>query len=62
MFYAANLGKTRTNIDRVSGQNILSRRRVVMASLRVDRAVTVKGKILPGQVNLSKLKKKGTLA
>lgn len=57
MFYAANLGKTRTNIDRVSGQNILSRRRVVMASLRVDRAVTVKGKILPGQVNLSKLKK-----
>jgi hypothetical protein len=57
MFYAANLGKSRTNIDRVSGQNILSRRRVVMASLRVDRAVTVKGKILPGQVNLSNLKK-----
>lgn len=57
MFYAANLGKSRTNIDRVSGQNILSPRRVVMASLRVDRAVTVKGKTLPGQVNLSNLKK-----
>lgn len=28
-----------------------------MASLRVNRAVTVKGKILPGQVNLSNLKK-----
>lgn len=58
MFYAASLNNSRTNINRVSRQNFLSKEAVVITSERVAQSVAVKGKKnLPGQVNLSKLRK-----
>jgi hypothetical protein len=57
MFYAANLGKSRTNIDSVSCQNILSKEARTNCLFKGGSRGYVKGTIfLPGQVNLSKSK------
>jgi hypothetical protein len=44
-------------IDRVSYPKVTVKETRSCCYIRVNRAVAVKGKILPGQVNLSNLKK-----
>lgn len=70
MFYAANLGKSRTNIDSVSCQNILSKEAQSNCLFKGGSSGYRQGQIfLLGQVNLSKSnsnlsksKNQGTLA
>jgi len=71
MFYAANLGKSRTNIDSVSCQNILSKEApsncLFKGGSRGYRQghnffYLVRSTCLNQNSNLSKSKKQGTLA